>query len=154
MAVGYGTADSDTPYVAIPDTTYIRRNVMMNKNLTPKKSFKERRTFEQRAADADEIRQRNPNRVPIIVERYKLENQLPLLDKNKFLVPDFLTVAELCKIVRRRLQLNPTQAIFLLVNQKSIVSGSLTMAELYQNEKDPDGFLYVVFASQDVFGDH
>jgi len=28
------------------------------------------------------------------------------------------------------------------------------MAELHQFEKDADGFLYVVFASQDVFGGH
>jgi len=55
---------------------------------------------------------------------------------------------------RRRLELSPTQTVFLIVNQKSIVSGSLTMAELYQFEKDVDGFLYVVFASQDVFGAH
>ncbi|XP_077278241.1 microtubule-associated protein 1 light chain 3 alpha isoform X1 [Temnothorax americanus] len=114
--------------------------------------YSEGRYKEQRSFSAEEIRKLHPNKIPIIVERYKLENQLPLLDKSKFLVPDFLTVAEFCKIIRRRLQLNPTQAIFLLVNQKSMVSGSLTMAELYQNEKDPDGFLYVVFASQDVFG--
>ena len=132
----------------------MHRNATTNMNLTPRRSYKERRTFEQRWVSAEEIRSLHPNKIPIIVERYKLENQLPLLDKSKYLVPDFLTVAEFCKIIRRRLQLNPTQAIFLLVNQKSIVSGSLTMAELYQNEKDPDGFLYIVFASQDVFGDH
>jgi hypothetical protein len=55
---------------------------------------------------------------------------------------------------RRRLELNPTQAVYLLVNHRSIISGSLTMAELHQFEKDADGFLYVVFASQDVFGGH
>ncbi|KAH0948717.1 hypothetical protein HN011_009797, partial [Eciton burchellii] len=68
----------------------------------------------ERISDYEIIRKRNPNRVPVIVERYKLENHLPLMNRSKFLVPDFLTVTEFCSIVRRRLELNPTQAVYLL----------------------------------------
>ena len=40
----------------------------------------------------------------------------------------------------------------MLVNNKSLVSMSVTMAEVYRDYQNEDGLVYVTYASQEMFG--
>ncbi|XP_075556332.1 microtubule-associated protein 1 light chain 3 alpha-like [Dermacentor variabilis] len=98
------------------------------------------------------IRQRFPSKIPVIVERYAKERNLPLLDKTKFLVPEELTMSQFVSIVRNRLQISACQSFYLLVNNRSMANLSKTLADVYAEFHDEDGFLYITYASQEMFG--
>ncbi|MBW02905.1 Microtubule-associated proteins 1A/1B light chain 3C, partial [Eschrichtius robustus] len=52
---------------------------------------------------------------------------------------------------RSRMVLGATEAFYLLVNNRSFGSMNVTMAEIYRDYKDEDGFVYMTYASQ-MFG--
>ncbi|XP_076315672.1 microtubule-associated protein 1 light chain 3 beta-like isoform X1 [Tachypleus tridentatus] len=123
-----------------------------NKNDNTGITFKQRRSLSKRKEDAADIRLKFPNKIPVIVERFSKESYLPLLNKTKFLVPQELTMSQFVTIIRNRLQLSAHQAFFLFINNKSMATMSRTLAEVYSENKDEDGFLYVTYASQEMFG--
>ena len=53
--------------------------------------------------------------------------------------------------VRRRIKLEPSEAIFLTVNG-SLMSGGSLISDVYESKKDKDGFLYMIYSSENTFG--
>ncbi|XP_071753853.1 microtubule-associated protein 1 light chain 3 gamma [Centroberyx gerrardi] len=116
--------------------------------------FKQRKCLETRKDEVCSIRSKFPNKLPVIVERYIREKTLPLLDKTKFLVPFEFTLGQFLCLLRNKIDLESSQALFLLVSERSMSCMSASMREVYSQYRDPDGFLYITYASQEMFGAH
>ncbi|XP_043552736.1 microtubule-associated proteins 1A/1B light chain 3C-like [Chiloscyllium plagiosum] len=114
--------------------------------------FKHRKAFAARKEESTFIRSKYPQKIPVIVERYPGEKHLKQLDKTKFLVPQDVIVSHFITIIRNRLALTPNQAFYLVVKNKSLSNMYATIAELDQEYMDSDGFLYISYASQEMFG--
>jgi len=113
------------------------------------KSFKTLYSFEDRFAESRRVLNKHPYRIPVICE--KANNNLPSLDKSKYLVPIDLTLGQFVYIIRARMRLPPEQALFLLISQ-NMFSTSTNMGSLYDLYKDPDGFLYIQYCKENTFG--
>ncbi|KAI9140622.1 microtubial binding protein [Paraphysoderma sedebokerense] len=115
-------------------------------------SFKSTVSFESRLAESTKIRTTYPDRIPMIVERsLKAKQNIPTIEKKKFLTPGDLTVSQFIYILRKRITLSPTESLFLFINS-SIPPSSMLLTELYERYKNEDGFLYVEYAGESTFG--
>jgi len=117
-----------------------------------KQCFKSKKPFVSRKEEVMAIKSKFPTKIPLIVERYHKERNLPMLDKSKFLVPEDITMSQFLVIIRNRIKVKPNQALYLIISNRSMLSMSLTMAQAYEAHGDEDGFLYITYASQEVFG--
>ncbi len=113
--------------------------------------FKKNHTFDQRKGEAKRIISKYPDRIPVIVEKLE-KSQIPDIDKKKYLVPSDLTVGQFLYIIRKRIKLNPEQAIFIFVADNVLPATSLIMSQLYREQKDDDGFLYILYSGEQVYG--
>ncbi len=77
---------------------------------------------------------------------------LPDIDKKKFLCPGDITLGQFQFVVRKRLKLEAEQALFLTVKEKFLPPSSALLSSVYAEYKDDDGFLYVLYATENVFG--
>ena len=112
--------------------------------------FRHRLTCEQRIKEYRKIRDKKPEYTPVIVERGNRET--PQIDKEKFLVHDNLVVSQFLHVLRRRLSMKSSDALFLLCNNRVLV-GEQTLKHI-SNTTPPseDGFLYVTYTLENAFG--
>ncbi|CAL0332172.1 unnamed protein product [Lupinus luteus] len=115
-----------------------------------KTSFKLQHPLERRQVEAARIREKYPDRIPVIVERAE-KSDVPEIDKKKYLVPADLTVGQFVYVVRKRIKLSPEKAIFIFVNNILPPTAAM-MSALYDENKDDDGFLYMTYSGENTFG--
>ena len=111
--------------------------------------FKSTNSYEKRVAESDRIICKYPERVPIICQR--INNEVPEIDRSKYLCPRDLSMANFMLVIRKRLHLSPEKALYLFVRNK-IVPCSQLLGTVYEEKKDEDGFLYINYAGESTFG--
>lgn len=114
-------------------------------------NFKKIHKFEDRLQESTRIKNKYPERIPIICEKYKNNDTIPKLDKSKYLVPIDLTIGQFMYVIRKRIKLSSEQAIFIFING-TIPSNNAEIYKIYESFKDEDGFLYVTYSGENTFG--
>lgn len=114
------------------------------------KSFKSHPLYLRKEQSA-RIKVKYPNKIPVIVEKYANSISAPNIDKNKFLVPGDSTVGSFIHVIRKRMQLSERAALFMFCGT-TIPPTSELMNILYDKHRDEDGFLYMVYTTENSFG--
>ncbi|KAL6054128.1 ubiquitin-like protein atg8 [Balamuthia mandrillaris] len=124
----------------------------MTEVATERMPFKQENSLPKRKRLASKIRQAHPDRVPVIVERHQKSTNVPDIAKRKFLAPGDISVAQFVSEIRKHIKLAPDTAIFLFVNGTVLPQSGALMSQVYEQHKDEDGFLYVVYSGESYFG--
>lgn len=115
--------------------------------------FKESNSFEKRRKSSGMIMKKYKKRIPAIIEvDPSSRTKLPQLDKSKYLIPKTMEMAKFQALIRDRLSLHRTQAIFFFVNASELLPPAELAGRIYEIHKDKDGFLYISLAAENAFG--
>ena len=106
--------------------------------------------FNTRFNESKRIMSKYPDRIPVIVNKSNRSN-IQDIDKKKYLVPRDMYIGQFTYIIRKNLKLDQSEALFITINNHLIPTNSL-MDVIYENNHDLDGFLYLVYSSENTFG--
>jgi GABA(A) receptor-associated protein len=106
--------------------------------------------FEKRKSNSIRLIKEYPDRVPVIISK-ALNSPIEDIDKHKYLVPCDYTIGQFVYVIRKRIHLRHDEAIFVFV-QNVLPPTSESMYSVYERCKDKDGFLYITYSGEHVFG--
>ena len=115
--------------------------------------FKDEFDFETRKHETHKIREKFPQKFPVVVQVSPRDKILKDIDKRKFLVPYDMKFSDFGNIIRKRMSdINEIQSIFFYVGTGKILDLHANMSVIYESYKDEDGYLYVFYHGENTFG--
>ena len=125
-------------------------------------SYKNNHTIEERKSETLKIKDKYSDKIPVIVTKDP-SSQLNNISKEKYLVPFDMTIGQFMSIVRQKTSIGIEQAINIFLidyNNNSILAPtSASFESLYVqyvekeiNNKNYDGYIYLIYTGENVFG--
>ena len=145
-----GMEDKNSPNFIIYSVIIFKFSNLLYQYILNLMRFKIEHTFDQRRQESTRVLSKYPDRIPIICEKAN-KCRLEEIDKKKYLVPIDLTCGQFVYVIRKRLNLPAEKAIFLFI-QGCIPCSSESISNMYERNKDADGFLYIQYSEENVFG--
>jgi GABA(A) receptor-associated protein len=124
--------------------------------------FKKKYKLQDRINECNAIKKKHPDKIPIILTKNGSSN-INDIKQEKFLIFDTLTIAQFMYIIRKRINLKESDAINIFIStldgtevlpatSSSVMSIYNEYVESMKNHKNYDGFLYIIYSGENVFG--
>ena len=118
-------------------------------------NYKKTTSLEERKQKSYKMTVSYPDRIPVIIEMSSssasYKTYIAATHKVKYLVPYDLTMGQFIKILRDKIKIEPSTALFFFINNK-IFPITTPIGTIYKEEVDEDGFLYIEFCEESTFG--
>jgi len=95
------------------------------------------------------LKKKYPDRLPVIVKPHQIKIHQEK-NRERFLMPKNLTISNLIFIIRKQININENQAIFIFVN-KTLIPMHNTIEEIYDLH-NVNGVLYIFYTLENTFG--
>lgn len=117
---------------------------------TSEEFFKEFKNYslEKRLNDSNKVLSKYPRKIPVLVNSSKDID----LRQHKYLVPDDLCISEFMQVIRSKINLNKSEALFITLEDGTMISMSKIMKQVYKDSKNEDNFLYLYIMKETTFG--
>lgn len=118
-------------------------------------NYKKTTSLEDRKQKSSRMISLYPDRIPVIVEMSSssasYHNYIKSCHKVKYLVPYNINMGQFIQILRDKIKMDASTALFFFINNKIFPITSL-IGDIYKNNADEDGFLYIEFCEESTFG--
>ena len=95
--------------------------------------------------------EKNPDKLPVII--HKKNDTKNVI---KFMIPTEATVLDFLYVLRKRINLEPTQSIYLSIkdsnNKYTMLASNLNMGQIYEQYKTEELLLEMIYCEENTFG--
>jgi len=113
--------------------------------------FKDKYSFAERLKESEYILNKYNDKIPIICEKYKKVKNVSNISKTKFLVSRDITIGQFIYVIRKFINIHHDTALFLFIGNV-IPPNTAYITDIYNSMKEQDGFLYIVYSTENTFG--